>query len=374
MKKSLYSLANTGVQALQPYAPGKPMSELERELGLKNILKLASNENPLGCSVRVKEALAALKDEITLYPDGNGFALKAALLENFEQAGYLFSHKQVLLGNGSNDILELVARAFLNESTEAVFSEYAFAVYPIAVQAVGAKARVAPAVNWGHDLAAMKALVNEKTRVIFIANPNNPTGTWLKESEIRDFLKNIPETVIVVLDEAYFEYVEQSEYPNGLSLLSEHANLIVTRTFSKAYGLAGLRIGYAVADEALIDILNRVRQPFNVNNFALSAAEAALSDQAFIRQSIVTNTEGLRFLETELKKLQLDYIPSVANFISIDFASAETAKNLNQFLLENGLIVRPIAVYNMPTFLRVTVGSQTQNQRFVDLLKQFLAR
>lgn len=358
--------ANIGVQALQPYVPGKPMSELARELGLEHIIKLASNENPLGCSDKVTKHISTLLEDISLYPDGNAFELKCALASHLT-----VDTNQLILGNGSNDILELIARAFLNENSEAVFSQYAFAVYPIVVQAVSASAKIAPAKNWGHDLDAMLQLITDKTKVVFIANPNNPTGTWLRKADIRNFLNKVPANVLVVLDEAYFEYVENEHYPDGISLLADYANLIVTRTFSKAYGLAGLRCGYGVADKNIIDILNRVRQPFNVNSFALACACEALSDQVFIQKSVDCNREGLLFLSAETEKLGLEYIPSVANFISINFGKKAAA--INHYLLSKGLIVRPLVVYQMPEFLRITVGTQEQNEIFINLVKEALA-
>lgn len=359
--------ANPGVRVLHPYVPGKPMSELQRELGLEHIIKLASNENPLGCSSKVKAHVAELLSDIALYPDGNGYALKQALSKHLS-----VDPKQLILGNGSNDILELIARAFLNESSEAIFSQYAFSVYPIVIQAVSATAKIAPAKNWGHDLDAMLALVSKKTKVIFIANPNNPTGTWLNKIEVINFLKKVPADVLVILDEAYFEYVEEKDYPDGISLLSEFPNLIITRTFSKAYGLAGLRCGYGIADEGIIDILNRVRQPFNVNSMALSCACEALADQNFIKEAVRCNRDGLEFLVSALEKSGLEYIPSVANFISINFG--KRAEEINQFLLRNGMIVRPVGVYQMPEYLRVTVGTQEQNKKFIALVREALAK
>jgi len=374
MTHTIYQQANVGVQALQPYAPGKPMDELARELGLdiKNIIKLASNENPLGCSEAVKEVVQKASESLTLYPDGNGFELKEALVNHLSNQGPLLKQENILLGNGSNDVLELIARAFLNEKSEAIFSEYAFAVYPIAVQAVSATAKISPAKDWGHDLEAMLSLISEKTKVVFIANPNNPTGTWLNEIEIRNFLDLVPQHIVVVLDEAYFEYVSESTYPNGVELLKDYKNLIVTRTFSKAYGIAGLRVGYGLACAEIIDILNRVRQPFNVNALAMNGAVAALKDQQFIKDSVQCNFEGLQYLYSELDRLGLTYIKSVANFLSIDFKSAEEANAANQFLLEKGLIVRSIAVYKMPSYLRVTIGSKKQNEKFIALVGEFL--
>ncbi|NJD08809.1 MAG: histidinol-phosphate transaminase, partial [Methylococcaceae bacterium] len=273
-------MAVAGVQGLTPYQPGKPISELERELGISNIVKLASNENPLGPSPKALAAISGLLGELHLYPDGGGFELKAALARHLNVGA-----DQITLGNGSNDVLDLVGRAFLGPGTAAVFSAHAFAVYPIVTQACGAELRVAKAHDggegpaYGHDLKAMAKLIDEPVRVVFVANPNNPTGTYLRRDELRAFLAAVPPQVVVVVDEAYFEYVDFPDYPDCLQWLKDFPNLIVTRTFSKAYGLAGLRVGYAVSSPALADLLNRVRQPFNVNTLALAAATAALGDR-----------------------------------------------------------------------------------------------
>jgi len=278
----------------------------------------------------------------------------------------------ITLGNGSNDVLDMIARAFLYPGVEAVFSEYAFAVYPISTQAVGARARVAPAKDVGHDLEAMAKLVGENTRVVFIANPNNPTGTWLKSGERKGFIEDLPQHVIVVVDEAYIEYVQKPEYPDASQWLAEFPNLIVTRTFSKAYGLAGLRVGYGLSHPQVADILNRVRQPFNVNSMALAAAEAALDDQGHIRRSVEMNASGMTQLVTGLQKLGLDYIPSVGNFITVDLK--RPAGEVDHALLKQGCIARPVANYGMPNHLRVTVGLPEENARFLDASEQVLAK
>lgn len=359
-------LAAPGVPALHPYVPGKPVSELERELGIRDSIKLASNENPLGISPRVQEVLRGQIGDLARYPDGGGFALRQRLA-----ALHGVAAQTITLGNGSNDVLDLVARAFLYPGVEAVFSQYAFAVYPISTQAVGATARVAPARNFGHDLAAMAALVNEQTRVVFIANPNNPTGTWLGASELRDFIAALPDWVLVVVDEAYVEYVQEPDYPDTSRWLGDFPNLIVTRTFSKAYGLAGLRVGYGLANPQVADLLNRVRQPFNVNSLALAAAEAALDDPEHLRRSVELNQAGLAQLEVGLRTLGVDYIPSVGNFITLDLG--RPAAPVDQALLREGCIVRPLANYGMPNHLRVTVGLAAENQRFLSALGRVLA-
>ncbi|MGK9064093.1 histidinol-phosphate transaminase [Stutzerimonas chloritidismutans] len=363
------ALAQPGVQQLSPYVPGKPVDELARELGLDPlaIVKLASNENPLGPSPLAVEAIKAELDELTRYPDGNGFVLKQRLAERYGVA-----IDQVTLGNGSNDILELVARAFLAPGLNAVFSEHAFAVYPIATQAVGAQAKAVPAKQWGHDLEAMRLAIDENTRVVFIANPNNPTGTWFGAEALAGFLAAVPERVLVVLDEAYIEYAEGGELPDGLAFLAQHPNLLVSRTFSKAYGLAALRVGYAICAPAIADVLNRVRQPFNVNSLALVAACAALNDTEYLARSRACNEAGMRQLEAGFSQLGLQWIPSRGNFIAVDLGFE--AAPVNQALLREGVIVRPVAGYGMPTFLRVSIGTEAENARFLSVLAQVLAR
>lgn len=364
-------LAVPGVRLLQPYQPGKPIEELQREYGLTNIIKLASNENPLGPS---PFAIAAIKEqlqELARYPDGNGFELKRKLSKQLSVAT-----SQITVGNGSNDILEFVTRTFVQQGDEVMFSEYSFAVYPLVTQAIGATAQVVPAKDWGHDLNAMLASINEKTRLIFIANPNNPTGTWLGETELSDFLRQVPERVIVVLDEAYFEYAHDpitglDEFPDGISLLSEFDNLIVTRTFSKAYGLAGLRVGYGVSNKIIADLLNRVRQPFNVNSLALAGACAALDDQPHLEKSIQVNKDGLQQLCHAFAELSLTYIPTAGNFISFDLG--KPALPIYQALLKRGVIVRPVANYSMPNHLRVTIGTQQENEIFINALTESLS-
>ena len=365
-------LAVSGVSKLTPYQPGKPIAELERELGISNIIKLASNENPLGPGPKALEAIQAESGSLHLYPDGGGFDLKAAL------AGKLgIDPAQITLGNGSNDVLELAARAFLSAETSAVFSQHAFAVYPIVTQAVGAHAHVAKAHDgtrgplYGHDLDAMHQLIEEDTRLIFIANPNNPTGTYLGRDELAGFLKKVPAHALTVVDEAYFEYVSEPDYPNTLEWLECYPNLIVTRTFSKAYGLAGLRVGYAVSSLCIADLLNRVRQPFNVKSLALVAAKAALSDDGHLQRTVLLNHEGLGLLTEALAKRGLSHIPSVGNFITADVG--RVALPVYEALLREGVIVRPIANYGLPNHLRVTVGTKKENQVFLSALDRVLA-
>jgi len=359
-------LAVPGVRGLQPYVPGKPIEELEREYGVIDVIKLASNENPLGPSPKALMAAQAALAEIARYPDGGGFALKRALA-----AKLAVIPEQITLGNGSNDILEFAARAFVTAQDEVLFSQHAFAVYPLVAQAVGARAVEVPAHNWGHDLAAMQAAITPNTRLIFIANPNNPTGTWLGSGALEKFLNKLPDSVVVVVDEAYFEYVEDSAYPDTVAWLARYPNLICARTFSKIYGLAGLRVGYGVSSPAIADVLNRVRQPFNVNSIAQAAALAALEDDDHLHKARHANAEGMHQLVKGFKRLGLPYIPSAGNFICVEVGEAG---QVYEQLLRAGVIVRPVANYGMPQHLRVTVGLINENQRFLDALQAALGR
>lgn len=369
MSCDFLALAQPGVQKLSPYVPGKPVDELARELDLdpSGIVKLASNENPLGPSPKALEAIRAELAELTRYPDGNGFELKCRLAE---RCGV--TPAQVTLGNGSNDILDLVARAYLAPGLNAVFSEYAFAVYPIATQAVGAIGKVVPARDFGHDLPAMLAAIDANTRVVFIANPNNPTGTWFGPAALESFLAQVPENVLVVLDEAYIEYAEGDELPDGLDYLARYPNLLVSRTFSKAYGLASLRVGYGLSSAQVADVLNRVRQPFNVNSLALAAACAALDDADYLAESRRINDAGMLQLEEGFRALGLTWIPSKGNFIAVDFG--RDAAPINAALLREGVILRPVGGYGMPTFLRVSIGLPAENARCLEALAKVLAR
>ena len=365
MSCDFLALANQGVQKLSPYQTGKPIDELKRELGLDDIIKLASNENPLGCSPLAVQAIQAEMNQIGRYPDGNGFNLKYAIQQKFG-----FELNRMTLGNGSNDILELVARAFIAQGQAAIYSQHAFAVYPLAVQAVGGVGIEVPAKNFGHDLDAMAAAITANTKVVFIANPNNPTGTWFGRAEFEQFMAQVPDSVLVVLDEAYVEYVTDADFINGFDYVNQYPNLLVSRTFSKAYGLASLRVGYAIASPDVTNILNRVRQPFNVNSFALAAAVASLQDEAFVGQSRALNNAGMTQLEAGLTALGLAYIPSKANFIAFD--TARPCVPVFNALLQQGVIVRPVANYGMPTYLRVSIGLESENARFLVALQQVL--
>ncbi len=366
MSCDLLSLATPGVAGLQPYQPGKPVATLQRELGLNEIIKLASNENPSGPSQHVLAVIAATKD-VSRYPDGSGFDLKQALA-----AKHKVDPDHITLGNGSNDILEMVARAFVTNQHQVIYAQHAFAVYPLVTQAVGAAHIVIPAQDWGHDLPAMQAAVNDKTRLIFIANPNNPTGTWVTSQSLRNLLENVPEQVIVVVDEAYFEFACRAEhYPDSSLWLHEFNNLVVTRTFSKAYGLAGLRIGYALSHPDIADLLNRVRQPFNNNSVALAAAITALQDAEYIAHSVAVNQAGMKQLITAFDTMGLTYIPSAGNFICVD--CGRPANAIYQALLSVGVIVRPTTSYGMPNHLRISIGRASENTRFINELATIMA-
>ncbi len=350
--------ARGGVRHLAPYQPGKPIEELQRELGLTRIVKLASNENPLGPSPKalaaLQAALQASPAELGRYPDGNGFVLKDAIRRQFG-----WSLDRITLGNGSNDVLELVARAFLGEGDDALYAQHAFAVYPLAVQATGARGIEVPAKDYGHDLPAMAAAVTPATKVIFLANPNNPTGTWFAPSEFEAFMAAVPAQVVVVLDEAYGEFVTDPQALDGFAVLDRYPNLIVSRTLAKAYGLASLRVGYAVASAVITNILNRVRQPFNVNSLALVAAAAAIGDDEFVARSRDLNAAGKQQWLDGLQTLGLSAIPSRGNFLCVDMG--QPAMPLFQALLREGVIVRPVANYGLPNHLRISIGLADEN-------------
>lgn len=353
--------ANDGIAKLKPYQPGKPMSELERELGLTDIVKLASNENPLGCSEKVQQAVAAELAEIGRYPDGGGYILKAQVAKQFA-----VGLDQITLGNGSNDLLEMFARAFVSDKDSVVYSQHAFAVYALVAQAINAQAIEVPAKGFAHDLDAMAAAVQDNTKLIFIANPNNPTGTWFEEAEFERFMQKVPSHVLVVLDEAYVEYFPENF--NSLKFLSQYDNLIISRTLSKCYGLAALRVGFALASAEVTDYLNRIRQPFNVNHLAMVAGVAALQDEDFIEKSRVTNKAGMAQLEAGFKALGLNYVPSRANFLLVD-VQADPAQTFNA-LLKEGVIVRPVGI---PNHLRVSIGTEAENAKFLTALAKVLS-
>ena len=363
---SLCDLAPDYIRAIAPYQGGKPISELAREMGLNeaDIVKLASNENPLGMSPKAQMAVEDAIADIARYPDGNAFALRDAV-----SLRYGVAPNQIVFGNGSNDILELAARAFLQPGDEAIYSQHGFAVYPLVTQAVGARGIVVPAKNFAHDLEGFLAAITPKTKLVFIANPNNPTGTLIKKDALKAFLDAAPDHVLILLDEAYDEYLNEFDKSEAIGWLAQYTNLIISRTFSKAYGLAGLRVGFGLMQADIADIMNRVRQPFNVNSVAQVAAIASLADEDFVARSYAANQAGMAQLTQGLRQLGLEYIPSFGNFVSF---KVKNAAQVNQQLLKNGVIVRPVANYEMPDYLRVSVGLFSENAKFLQVLEKIL--
>lgn len=358
------------VRALAPYQSGKPIAEVAREFGLDEaqITKLASNENPLGMPESARQAMLAAMTDIGRYPDANGFDLKAAIT-----AKYNVPQEWITLGNGSNDILELAAHAFVQPGQAILYSQYSFLVYALAAQAVGARAIAVPAKEYGHDLDAMAKAITPDTKLIFIANPNNPTGTFLPAAAIEAFLKVVPPQVVVVLDEAYNEYLAPEFQYESTEWVRTYPNLLVSRTMSKAYGLAGLRVGFAIAQPAVTDLLNRIRQPFNVNSLAQAAAIAALGDTAFLQQSAALNAAGYRQLTEFFDAAGLPYVRSFGNFVLVKVGSDDNAgARVNLALLKRGVIVRPVGNYGLPQWLRISIGLPQENAIFIDALRSVL--
>ncbi|MDD7804273.1 MAG: histidinol-phosphate transaminase [Endozoicomonas sp. (ex Botrylloides leachii)] len=367
MSCDFLALAMPSIQSLQPYQPGKPIDELARKQGLVagEIIKLASNENPLGAPQSALAAMQKVLPEISRYPDANGFYLKQALATKYD-----IDVKQITLGNGSNDVLVLLAECYLTAGLSAIHSEYAFFIYSLAIKATGAEGLVVPALNKAHNLNAMVEAIEANTRMIFLANPNNPTGTCFSESALIAFLQQVPDTVLVVLDEAYVEYRDEPERSNSITLIKQFPNLVITRTFSKAYGLAGCRVGYSVSHPDVAGILNRLRQPFNVNVLAQEAALAVLSDEDYLDRTRAINNQGMKQLHSGLTQLGLECIPSSGNFICVNMK--QNAQTIYQRMLSRGVIVRPIANYNLPEHLRISIGTPNENQRCLDVMKAIL--
>jgi histidinol-phosphate aminotransferase len=359
------------VRAIAPYQSGRPIAEVAREFGLDQdtIVKLASNENPFGVPASARTAMLAAIDDLGRYPDANGFDLKAALA-----ARYRVPADWITLGNGSNDILEMAVHAFVERGQAVVYSQYSFAVYALATQGLGARHIVVPAVEYGHDLARMAAAIDADTRLVFIANPNNPTGTFIGAADIAAFLKRVPPHVVVVLDEAYNEFLAPQLQFESSAWVAQYPNLLVSRTFSKAYGLAGLRVGFAIAQPQLTDLMNRIRQPFNVNSMAQAAAIAALDDADFLEQGARNNADGYRQLTAAFEEMGLEYIPSHGNFVLLRVGHDDDAgARVNLALLRQGVIVRPVGAYGLPRWLRVSIGLPQENAAFLDALAKALA-
>ena len=350
------------IDTIQPYQGGKPIEEVRRELGITDIIKLASNENSLGPSPLAMQAISESAAQVHLYPDGNAYYLKEDLAAHIG-----ISAEHLILGNGSNDVLQLIAEAYVAPDDEIIYAAGAFVVYSLVTKLCSATAVVVPMVNHTHDLSAMAAAITNKTKVIFVANPNNPTGTMVTAEETAAFLEQVPEDVLVVFDEAYYEYVERSDYPQTLPYVLEGRNFIITRTFSKIYGLAGLRIGYGIAPPPLVETLNRVRQPFNCSLVGQVAARAALKDTAHVVKSREANSIGKSFLYKAFDEMGLDYVETEGNFIMLHLEQPGAA--IVDALLKEGVIVRPITGYGYPNAVRVTIGTQQENEKFIKALK-----
>ncbi len=354
------------VRNLVPYPPGKPIEEVEREYGVSSSVKLASNECPIGPSPMAVEAVRGVLGRLNIYPDGSGYYLKGKLAEKLG-----VERENIILGNGSNEIIEFIARAFVAAGDEAVMGAPAFIVYQMITDAVGGKKVVVPLSEFNHDLAAMAEAVTDRTRVIFVANPNNPTGRALGRADLETFLASVPEEVLVVMDEAYYEYAEGDDrFQSASPYLDRYRNLIVLRTFSKAYGLAALRVGYGISSPEVISVLEKVRMPFNVNAPALAGAEAALEDAGHLERGLQVNREGLASLCKELEKAGLDAVESLANFILFD--AGMDGSELYERLLKRGVIVRPMGGYGLKNHIRVTVGTKEENGKFISALRESL--
>ena len=354
------------VAGITVYQPGKPIEEVERELGISGSIKLASNENPLGPSPKALAAIQKALADLNRYPDGGGYYLKRALAKH-----HGLTPEHFVLGNGTNEVLELLAHAFLDPGDPVVFSEGAFIVYLIVAQLSSCEMRTTPMRDFTHDLEAMAARVDERTKAVFIANPNNPTGTAVGEKALRRLLERVPERTLVVVDEAYCHFAHREDYPDAVRLIPEFPNVVALRTFSKVYGLAGLRVGYGVAHPEVAAAMERVREPFNVNSLALAAAEAALEDREHVEESIRVNDVGREFLVRELAALGLPFVPTQGNFMMVEVVDA---KGVYDALLREGVIVRPVAGYGFPRHLRVSIGTPEENRRVVESFANILKK
>ncbi len=362
MKKELY---RKQILAIKPYVPGKPVEEVERELGIKDVIKMASNENPLGPSPLAVAAMKETIDKVAAYPDGNTYYLKIALSEHLG-----FSTDHIFVGNGSDEIIKLIAEAFLNEGEEVVMADPSFVEYDFATKIMGGIPVMVPLKNYTHDLAAMRAAVTDNTKLVFICNPNNPTGTMVSSGEVAAFIESLPQGVITVLDEAYYEYVIDPAYRESLDFVQQGKDVIVLRTFSKVYGLAGLRVGYGVATPELVGSLQRVKEPFNVNMMAQVAALAALQDKEHVERSRQENENGKKYLGAEFDRLGLFFVPTHANFIWLRVAT--DCRRVFNSLLRRGVIVRTGDIFGAPDVVRVTIGTRQQNERFIEMLEEVL--
>lgn len=356
------------IQDIRPYEPGKPIKELQREYGIRNVTKLASNENPLGASGKAVRAMRDAIRDVHLYPEGSCYYLLTRL------AGALdIDPEHIICGNGSDEIIELLARGFLSEGDEVVSSEMTFLVYPILAQVCGASFKAVPMKDHRYDLEGILRAITPKTKLVIIVNPNNPTGTYVTAQEVEAFLSQVPPHVLVCFDEAYVDFVDAEDFPKMLPYVKEgRPNVVVLRTFSKAYGLAGLRIGYGVASKEIVAYLHKVRQPFNVNSLAQAAATAALDDSFFLWRTKWLVVRGRKFFYRKLKKLGLEYLPSQANFILINMKA--DCQEVYQYLLRQGMIIRPMTAYHLQDWIRITIGRRSQNVQLIKMLKSYLSK
>ncbi len=364
-KVNMKNLINPHIADLKPYSPGKPVQELERELGIAGAIKLASNENPLGPSPKALNAIKEALGEVHRYPDGGGFYLKQALAPKLG-----VKLENIVLGNGSDELIEIICRTFLNPGEQVISADCTFVEYELVAKSFGAKMLKVPLKGFTYDLEAILAEVDDNTKLVFIANPNNPTGTMVDRMAFDSFMKKIPPPVMVVMDEAYYEYMMREDFPDSISYMQQGRNIIILRTFSKIYGLAALRIGYGIARPELIDYMNRVRLPFNVNSLAQAAAIAALDDTEHLSHSQAVTRSGRQYLYSQFDKLGIDYVPSAANFILLD--TKRNGSRVYNTMLKAGVIVRPMQVYGLPDYIRVTIGTEGENRRLVEALKRAL--
>jgi histidinol-phosphate aminotransferase len=365
--RDVTKLARKGILSLKPYVPGKPIEEVQRELGIKESVKLASNENSTGPSPEVFRAIEGELNSTFRYPESPCTPLKSALATKLG-----VTEEMVTLANGCDNIIHMIGAAFINEGDEVIMAEPTFFAYESITRIMGGRPIPVPLKDYTHDVAAMAQRIGPRTKLVFVCNPNNPTGTLVSEEMLHRFLENLPNHVIVILDEAYFDYVSERAYPKGISLLREDLNLIALRTFSKIYGLAGLRVGFAVADGGLINVMERVREPFPVNRFAQAAAMAALGDEKHVERVLRTNEEGKAFLYGEFERLGVDYVPTQANFIFVDFK--RDSQELYNALLREGMIIRPGSIWGYPTSARITIGTMDENRRFIEKLEKVFER
>lgn len=364
------------IEEIKPYKPGKPVSEVARELGLSDVVKLASNENPLGPPPKAVEALKIAAEEASIYPDGNAYHLKNAIIEYLEKEGYPVKFDQIMIGNGSNEIIDIAMRALVYGDEEVIISEQGFIVYELISKAADMNVVKVPLrEDKVFDIDGFIEKINEKTKLICLINPNNPTGTYYTESDFERILEKTPDDAVVLVDEAYVEFAEAEDYPNSLDFHTKFPNIITVRTFSKAFGLSGIRLGYCVTTEEIADYMNRVREPFNTNYLAQKAGIAALQSLEHVEKTVALNKEAKQYFYKEFETLKLPFLPSQTNFIMVKIGdTGSSATECFDFMLKKGVIVRPMAGYGFPDWIRVSTGTEEQNKRCVAVLSEFCGR